>query len=244
MTVQNQLVPYRKSLPAKSERQLVRKSVSTKGQGVATKEWVRKNYGSAIQHGVHCNSITITDNDYDLNFYRLADAITKGTDRGQRIGDTIKYKGISVRHTIRNNDNDERLFYRFMVLYDKKPNEEPAIDMFEGTDNAGTPIDYSVDGNSQQMIYQINRKRYGVLFDKLHSIPPNRTDDALRHCQFIQHYIPINKTIKFTAGEGVGERCLPKMYYAFYWCTADATPLVEMTNFPLRNSVYREYYTM
>lgn len=180
----------------------------------ATKQWVKRNFGQA---GRHTFSTNTSDASPGTLYEHVFNAITKGTDVGQRIGDTIKLKGYHVLWTFRNLLTTKRLFLRCIIVIDKKPLQGQAEDMFISNTNTNNPVNWSSTGAISQMNYLINKQRYTVLFDNKWSVGPNSVQDGYKNMKLIRFYVPLkNKTIKYNTDANSNIQQSP-VIKALYW---------------------------
>lgn len=205
----------------------------------ATRQWVRKNFG---QVGIYSQNFTNID-EQPGNFptYQLGVAISQGDALGQRDGDRIQYKAFSVQHTIRNNITNRRLFFRFMLLQNKLPQEIVTDGLFQGEGATSEPLNYQA-GPVSEIIKPLNRTKYKVLFDKVVTIGPQTANDGRRSTRLLRFYIPIRKILKYqVAATGPDTAVVPNIKWCWYHAS-DNSDVTHIPNGVYHNRVYREFY--
>lgn len=208
----------------------------------ATKQWVKRNFG---QTGRHTFATNVSDAQPGTLYTHTFNAITKGTDIGQRIGDTIKLKGYHVLWTFRNNLVTKRLFLRCIVVIDRKPQQGIAEDMFLSTSNTNNPVNWSSGGAISQMNYLINKQRYTVLYDNKWSVGPNSGNDGYKNMKLIRFYIPMkNKMITYNNDANAAIQQTPNIKALFWVGAQDSAPLFGTGDNCEFAITWRTYYEM
>jgi len=152
-----------------------------------------------------------------LASFNIGEDIIKGSDVGDRQGDSVRLLGFNFRMHVFNNNAAESAHgkIRIIVALDKQPNIAGTTGLFMGEGVTNTPIDFNPGAaapDSFRLIKPINTMRYNILYDKTVDAPIilNPVIPQL----FVNEYIPLNVNQKFsTVGGTPGVTPTIKFFY-------------------------------
>lgn len=156
--------------------------------------------------------------------HQVGQAIVKGTDRGDRIGDSIDLKGIKLRCHLRNTATTVLDYptIRLMLFRNREPHISTTLNMFKGGNVAGvfTPDDYVTTGDFDQIYKPLNRRKLAVIMDKKIKIMPAVTsgnDTDLKFNRNFNIWIPLKARIKYNPEADAGGFDFLKPNYQICW---------------------------
>lgn len=216
-----------------------------KRRGNATKSWVQKRFGNT---GVYYYNLYQNDwQPTDLNTWLANDAIARGTNRGERVGDYIFCKSIDIQVKLRNISTTDNMYVRMFCAIDKHPGEFEANKMFEAESNIAAPANWIGGNVSDAFLKVINRKRYTVLCERkylLHADNVGGTGPyapSTRSLAMHKIHIPINRRIAYTTSADPDIKCTPKILV--FWMVASHKNVNSFTTGTVtRNCWYRIRY--
>jgi len=173
--------------------------------------------------------------------YRIGSAITKGSDVGQRQGDTTRILGFNFRVQVYNN-NTNAIYHgkvRCLVCHDRKPTASAGVDMFCSETATNLPIDYApaAGADSFRLIKPINQMRYHVLYDKTFDAPITSSED--QNQLLINEYIPMNYLMKYNDAAPGGDGVVPRIQLMYFIENEDNT---NFTVAPLFKVLYITHF--
>lgn len=142
-----------------------------------------------------------------LYHYTIGSGITKGTDRGDRIGDSIDMKGLKMRFDLRNTATT-MLDYptvRIMLLRTREPHTSEIENMFKGEGQREfQPEDFANGGDFDQIYKPLNRRKFSVVMDKKIKLMPAVAECRGKHQKNFTVYIPMKSRLKYNPEADAG----------------------------------------
>lgn len=164
-----------------------------------------------------------------LSVTRIGNGITKGTDRGNRIGDSIELKGIKFRIELTNQHTNilKICVVRFILAFDREPHINQAINFFKGEGSTtNVPDDYIVGGDYDQVWKPINRRRWGIIFDKKIKVHP-RASAEVKWKKNFTIYVPMRTRIKYNDDSADTDYLKPNLNLIWFSEFADSNDVDE-----------------
>lgn len=180
-----------------------------------------------------------------LYTWTVGQEIVKGTDRGDRIGDSIDLKGLKIRFTLVNNNNNVPLMplIRIMLLRNREPHDAVTNNLFKGEGGATyLPDSFDTTGNADQIWKPLNRKKYAVIFDKKIKLHPQNSESMGKWQRDFTTFVPLKYKIKYNpeADAGTFDFLKPNIMLAYFVERRAGTPTVNPSNisFTFRTTTY------
>lgn len=209
-----------------------------KDKQIVTKAWVKSHLE---QRGINFVKNTVPDmQPATLNTYIIGNGIAKGTDLGDRVGDSVFMKGLELKFKLQNDNSTFPVLLRLFVVQELRPNESISEDLFEPESDTFTPIDLQA-ANSMQIYKNINKRKYKVLFDRVYNVPAKLPNTGYNNQIYDDVYVPINRRITYSTETTTAVYTSPSIVLC--WFVQSPT---ELGAFPIntvnRVSNYREYF--
>jgi len=203
-----------------------------------TKSWVK---GHLEQRGINFVKTTATDmQPSNMNTYIVGNGIAKGTNLGDRVGDSVFMKGLEVKFKIQNQNADHMVQLRLFLVQELRPNENISSDLFEPESDTFTPIDLQA-ANSLQLYKNINKRKFKVLFDKLYEIPAKQAGTGFTNQIYDNLYIPINRRITYSTDTATAVYTSPGLVLCWFFQSPGELGAFTI-NTVSRSANYREYF--
>lgn len=157
-----------------------------------------------------------------IRFTQILSNIVQGSNYGNRIGDQINLKKISIFHRFRNPNPDVPVYVRFLVAFDKSTRDglDVGEDIFRSRDaTENDPVNHVADGRTDQIHMPINHLRYQVLLDKSIKLglPQPSNDSNLPSEKWIIEDIKCERVVKYISGSIVpGTSNFPNLYIMWF----------------------------
>lgn len=147
---------------------------------LATRGYVNRKMMVAAEKGASYKTTDLPDMQFSQLYSQVVgEEIEKGTNYGNRIGKSIRIKGLMFNIMAKNLSSaaSSNVFIRFMVLWDKKPNGLGTGNaMWKSSDGSGfenKPDDFNTTGGKiQQIINDLNTSKYKTLYNKVFKLAP------------------------------------------------------------------------
>lgn len=174
----------------------------------------------AKQHFTELNHPGITHG--LLHRHVVGQSIVKGTDRGDRVGDSIDMKGIKIRFNIKNERGFARAYpvMRIMLLKDREPHISLGTNMFKGEGTTSyNPENYVSTGDFDQIWKPLNRRKFAVLMDKKIKLLPYEVESMGKWQKNFTVYIPLKYRIKYNpdADGGDYDYIKPNLNFCYFF---------------------------
>jgi hypothetical protein len=154
--------------------------------------------------------------------HTIGGGIVKGTDRGDRIGDSIQMKGVKLRVRIENTQTSSNMarvaLLRLMFVRNREPHDGIINNLFKGEGaTIYTPDDYVATGDADQIWKPLNRKKFAVLFDKKIKCLIKDPSSMGKNVKNFNVYVPLRARIKFGPDADAGNYDYIKPNYNIMW---------------------------
>lgn len=211
-------VPYEKSWKSAKSKRLL-KGTSTNLRGATNKgDMVVKQPMSVPESrlGRDASFASSIRQPGTLYFYRIGSQIGKGTNVGNRVGDTIRLLGYNFRiHGFNNNtlkSNHGKI--RCIIVQDRFPTKLNAQDFFMSETENNTPVDFGTGPDSFRLLRPMNNNRFKVFYDKTFDMPLIDNEDQPQ--LFLNEYVKFNHKVTFNDDSPDVEGVLPSFKFYFF----------------------------
>lgn len=190
----------------------------------ATRGYVHRAINS--KQDVHTNYLLVLNSNITSgNLYNtiLGSSIEKnstaGVNSGNRIGDSIFYKGFKLHIFFRNlfttpiENNDCML--RFLLVKSLSPADAPTERIWQRESDTNTPLNFDVLGNTMQMLRKVNRQRFKVIRDWKYNLHAPNQNKGGSSTVLKKLYFPINRRITYNTEINSDDKIRPQ--YLLMW---------------------------
>lgn len=174
--------------------------------------------------------------------YILGANIVKGTDRGQRVGDQIFFKYLTVNFFVENEQVNTRVKMRMALLETLRPGENTNINLFETWSDVNNPRDWQAN-DPLSLIEPFNRMKYRVHFDKVYTLGTNSGNDGYKNTRLVKEFIKVNRMMDLNTEGNLNDKVIPRLTLVHWFVNDDGTPITAGIGVN-KNRVYREFYNM
>lgn len=176
---------------------------------------------------------------------KICEGIDPGNAYGERPGSRIFLEFLQLQMVVSNPNVSEvdSGFLRCFVLHNKFANSTYSNELFEGTGETRTPVNYDNAGNLTQLLTNFNVHKYDVIWDKRYLVKAQIAGDDKPHTLLIKVNIPIKRYFSFTTNVTADLAILPDMDLLFFFERQDgAAALTSALSYSY--SLIHHYYSL
>lgn len=153
-----------------------------------------------------------------LQSYQIGASIVQGLQINNRIGQTIRLRGLHIEYEWSNTDTTTHVQYVRMLVVQQMDSNAHNIDLFRGESSANG-IDYSLSAPKvRQITMPINSKKYRVIKERVWKILPSANVSVGRCHQIGKMFIPFNKVLTYESQTAAGTEttCRPNLQVLWF----------------------------
>lgn len=200
------------------------------------KRYVHNAITSRMQPKQHFTDVTTANVAQGTwNIYTIGQTIAKGTDRGDRIGDSIQLKGVKFRFELTNNGATitKCPTFRIMLLRNREPHISSTINCFKGEGTTQfQPEDFDTTGDYNQIWKPLNRRKFAVLFDKKIKLLNQVNESQGKWKKNFTVYVPMKASLKYNPEVDAGNfnYIKPEYLLVYFYEKVDSSVNVSPSN--------------
>lgn len=157
--------------------------------------------------------------------YTVGTRITKGTDKGDRVGRSVKMTGLVVTGHMKNPNTTagNKAYVRMFLCANRPPlSTDLTTGLWRSESDENNPIDYQVTGDLSQINKPFARSNRWILWQKRFMLGIKTTDSTIPSTKLFTFKIPLHKRIMYIASSN---DVRPQYYLCWFFETETGASL-------------------